>query len=365
MSEKNADGKTSWVQYAITTVIAIGWSVFDRWARLEPLLEPLMPLVSPIAYMAIGAALGSLVYRSLVKKKLSAKDVEISELKNRPTREELNDAVGAARMEAVDRLEEMRQRAESAEATIKKIETAGQLDQFGKAQLLAMADIADAMDSGGVYETSSGDSICSTLQHLRVVSYVSGGKKYHSRWVLVPEWLKVVRRRRSEIDERTKTLREEREMKAAEQRRRREEASSRPSIYPSVSCGAVLTTGGSPAGGPSSNDAQSARDVVASNLSAGLSAAAGGVDGIMRSSAKAGDVKIPGLSPIEAEMVRSIWNEGSLRVGTRWISVARVLKSRGIIYRLDAPDSDVIEQCDVTLTDEWRKRVMEMAEREL
>lgn len=68
---------------------------------------------------------------------------------------------------------------------------------------------------------------------------------------------------------------------------------------------------------------------------------------------------ISGLSPAESKMVMDIWNGGSVHVGIKGLPVAKALKSRGVIYRLDAPSSGVIEECDVVLTDEWRQKVEE------
>ena len=66
---------------------------------------------------------------------------------------------------------------------------------------------------------------------------------------------------------------------------------------------------------------------------------------------------VPGLTPIETEMAFEVYRAGALRVGTEWFQVAKLLRSRGVIYRLDAPSSGVIEECDVALTDEWRDKV--------
>lgn len=68
---------------------------------------------------------------------------------------------------------------------------------------------------------------------------------------------------------------------------------------------------------------------------------------------------ISGPSPAESKMVMDIWNGGSVHVGIKGLPVAKALKSRGAIYRLDAPSSGVIEECDVVLTDEWRQKVEE------
>ena len=120
-----------------------------------------------------------------------------------------------------------------------------------------------------------------------------------------------------------------------------------------------------PADVPSVNPLQSPRDVIASNLSAGLSAAADGIDGVMRSAVEARGPRIPGFTQAETEMVLAILDKGSLYVGAERLPVAKALKSRGVIYRLDAPDSGVIDHCDVALTDEWREKVVEMTERGL
>lgn len=66
---------------------------------------------------------------------------------------------------------------------------------------------------------------------------------------------------------------------------------------------------------------------------------------------------VPGLTPIEAELAVEVYRTGALRVGANWLQPAKLLKSRGVIYRLDAPSSGVIEECDVALTDEWRDKV--------
>ena len=72
MREKKQSDKTNWLQYTITTAIAIGWNVFDRWAQLQPVFESWMPWISPLAYIAIGVALGYMICKNLDKKKLAA-----------------------------------------------------------------------------------------------------------------------------------------------------------------------------------------------------------------------------------------------------------------------------------------------------
>lgn len=113
---------------------------------------------------------------------------------------------------------------------------------------------------------------------------------------------------------------------------------------------------------PSVIPMQSPRDVIASNLSACLSAAADGIDGVMRSAVEVRGSRIPGFTQVETEMVLAILDKGSLYVGAERLPVAKALKSRGVIYRLDAPDSGVIDHCDVALTDEWREKIVEMTE---
>ena len=52
----------NWIQFGITTLVALGWSAFDRRHDLIPLIESCAPLVSsvvlPIGYMLIGFSFG-------------------------------------------------------------------------------------------------------------------------------------------------------------------------------------------------------------------------------------------------------------------------------------------------------------------
>ena len=347
--------RSAWGAINNATIVAALLAVFGIDSIFPSVPGPATVLACLLLYL-----LGFLVSCYKSAPELAAKDAKIAELEKQPTQENLDDAVNSVKLEGKRLLEEATNRAESAEKKVRKLEAAGQLDQFGAAQLLAMADIADAMDAGGVYEAFSVDPVCSTLQGLRVANYVSGGRKNYSRWVLAPEWLKVVRRRRAEIDERTMVLREERNRKREEDERRKAEAASRPPLYPSVSRHVGSSTGGRP-DGSSVDSTRSPRDGISSNISAALSTMAVGIDGVMRDAASAGTActSVPGLSPAENKMVAAIWDGGSTHVGAEGLPVAKTLKSRGVIYRLDAPSSGVIEECDVALTDEWRQKVEE------
>lgn len=66
-----------WARFAIEVAIGIGWSVFDRWAQLQPAFEAWLPWVSPIAYMAVGAAVGFTVCRILDNRRMSEKVSEL------------------------------------------------------------------------------------------------------------------------------------------------------------------------------------------------------------------------------------------------------------------------------------------------
>lgn len=52
----------NWIQFGTTTLVALGWSAFDRRHDLIPLIESCAPLVSgvvlPIGYMLIGFSFG-------------------------------------------------------------------------------------------------------------------------------------------------------------------------------------------------------------------------------------------------------------------------------------------------------------------
>lgn len=73
--------------------------------------------------------------------------------------------------------------------------------------------------------------------------------------------------------------------------------------------------------------------------------------------AQATNVKLNGLSdllPAEKEMLSRLYNEVQVHVGMDGLATARALRARGAVRRTDAPESDVISQCYVELTDEWR-----------
>lgn len=89
-----------WIRYAITTLIGLGWSAFDRWAQLQPFFEAWLPWVSPLAYVAVGAAIGFMACKTLNGKKLSAKEEEIAAPKD-----ELSSLDAEATEQKVDPLE--------------------------------------------------------------------------------------------------------------------------------------------------------------------------------------------------------------------------------------------------------------------
>ena len=60
------------------------------------------------------------------------------------------------------------------------------------------------------------------------------------------------------------------------------------------------------------------------------------------------------LSPAEAEVVDRIYERSQLHVGTEFLEIGRTLRRMGVVFRTDAPSSDLIEECDMTLTDRWR-----------
>ncbi len=76
--------EAKWAQFTITTVIGVGWNVFDRWAQLQPVFESWLPWVSPIVYVAVGGVLGYLICGVLHKR-------EIAELEKRPTQSEVEE----------------------------------------------------------------------------------------------------------------------------------------------------------------------------------------------------------------------------------------------------------------------------------
>lgn len=88
-----SETKTKWAQFAITTAIGIGWSVFDRWAQLQPIFESWLPWVSPFAYIAIGASFGYMVCKALHKRQLDEKRDEIAKLEKRPTQEYVDELI--------------------------------------------------------------------------------------------------------------------------------------------------------------------------------------------------------------------------------------------------------------------------------
>ncbi|WP_270207938.1 hypothetical protein [Eggerthella lenta] len=60
------------------------------------------------------------------------------------------------------------------------------------------------------------------------------------------------------------------------------------------------------------------------------------------------------LLPLEREMISRLYNEVQVYVGMDGLAAARSLRERGVVARTDAPESGIISQCYVQLTDEWR-----------
>ena len=67
------------------------------------------------------------------------------------------------------------------------------------------------------------------------------------------------------------------------------------------------------------------------------------------------------LSPTEAAMILEVYENDQLHVGTDGLATARNLRRREIALRTDAPESDVISNCDIALTDDWRRLMNERA----
>ncbi len=59
------------------------------------------------------------------------------------------------------------------------------------------------------------------------------------------------------------------------------------------------------------------------------------------------------ILPTEIPFLLRVYDEAQVHVGTENLMVARSLHRKGAVLRTDAPESGVISQCDVALTDEW------------
>lgn len=59
------------------------------------------------------------------------------------------------------------------------------------------------------------------------------------------------------------------------------------------------------------------------------------------------------LVPAEIPFLLHVYDEAQAHVGTENLMAARSLHAKGAVIRTDAPESGVISQCDVALTDEW------------
>ncbi len=59
------------------------------------------------------------------------------------------------------------------------------------------------------------------------------------------------------------------------------------------------------------------------------------------------------LIPSEIPFLLRVYDEAQAHVGTENLKAARNLHAKGAVVRTDAPESGVISQCDVALTDEW------------
>lgn len=75
-----------------------------------------------------------------------------------------------------------------------------------------------------------------------------------------------------------------------------------------------------------------------------------------------GEDPLAELVPAEVPFLLSVYDGAQAHVGTENLMVARSLRRKGVVYRTDAPESDVISQCDVALTDDWVRIMNERAD---
>ena len=59
------------------------------------------------------------------------------------------------------------------------------------------------------------------------------------------------------------------------------------------------------------------------------------------------------LLPTEIPFLLRVYDEAQAHVGMENLKVAQSLNAKGAVARTDAPESGVISQCDVALTDKW------------
>lgn len=79
-------------------------------------------------------------------------------------------------------------------------------------------------------------------------------------------------------------------------------------------------------------------------------------------SSQGGEDPLAELVPAEVPFLLSVYNGAQAHVGMENLMVARSLRRKGVVYRTDAPESDVISQCDVALTDDWVRIMNERAD---
>lgn len=79
-------------------------------------------------------------------------------------------------------------------------------------------------------------------------------------------------------------------------------------------------------------------------------------------SPRGGEDPLAELVPAEVPFLLSVYDGAQAHVGTENLMVARSLRRKGVVYRADAPESDVISQCDVALTDDWVRIMNERAD---
>ena len=216
---------------SVALVALVGSLVADAGAAFAS--SPAGAVTTAVCALSSGVLCGSLLRRIADGHPIAERDARIAELELRPTaeaftairseRDETARELASARTELAELSEELEVAVRDREAAAQAAERAratATLNLFSDFQLLGMSDICDAEDSVGYLLRPYGDPAMEQLQALGAVTFDSSpdmqgqgsaeaGKEL--RWTLKPEWRQAVRAQRTQIDERTRTLRSRRD----------------------------------------------------------------------------------------------------------------------------------------------------------
>lgn len=342
----------------------------DFWARLREMFSSYSTeaLFSCGLAAAAAAIVATYFARSGYRRRTAAKDAELANLSNHPTREEMDEAVENARREMSRRLEDAVRRAEEAEARVARDE-----DESAKRRAKAESEVIGCVRSMGFYarkviyrimtegpQTIDDDwlSDIEGAYFFDRITFKTRLKNHKSKVDMKPGIKAFLMENPELFDE----VREE----VARELEERQGAESRV-----LETGRPMSTGGRPVGGAVPAGMMTAASGLAESLNRAMKqmdgasgthdaeiAPLGGGEGRPTAAADEGstDGEFSTITPAQARILRYLFESEDTHISTADGNV-RSLLEKGIIHFVGRDTRTPLTGDQFEISDEWTKRI--------